>query len=254
MTVDFKDGRVAQLRQGYLKPIHLTTQFKITENTCTGRENIQGKLLTALQFNFMGLSWTEHPTPEKKGKEVILKETGNGQVLTVDSNFLTFSNRKLFPIAAKDLPNDFFEISDLSWYPSQDTNSLKFVRWDVEAMVTNPETGLSENRTVGLAMDVLYQKIGENRFQLANITHDIGSTFSFFSGDIWSLILKKEDEFCQISIKANLADTVNQVTAYFGNPFTVAPYVFGSDEYSKPETMPATFKKFYENPSLFQAE
>ncbi len=259
VEIHYADGRIAQWLIGTKRAVHFPTQFRIAENTCTPKENAAGRFFFAFQQHILAPVWSKHPAPEKIGSTIKLKFKSSSTSTPfelVDVNFLTSTTKTIMPIASREVGTDYIEGTDFSWLPGGGTEppqSIVFTRWDSESMVTNPETGLMENRTNGIAMKVLFTKIQPNRLELTDMKHFFGNQFAFFLGDIWSIILKTEDGFCQISQKANLGDVLMLALQYLAEPATFTPYLFGADEYST-FAMPALFKAYYNNWKNYDAE
>lgn len=258
VEVHFSDGRIAQWQMGRSRPVHLSPKFKVSENTCNKKEGLPGTLLFGAQLHQFALFWTKHPDPQKIGKKMQVRAKGSTADFAdlADFGFVANGTKLTMPKASAEVPPDYLESPDFSWLPGTDStapSSITFARWDIEAMSTNPETGQMENRTIGIASGVRFEKAGPNRIELKAMKHYSGNVFAFFIGDIWAIILRDGDGYCQISQKANLADVLVEAQQYFSEPVTYRPYVFGSDEYSG-NAMPFFFKFYKEKPEVYDVQ
>ncbi|MBI3296220.1 MAG: hypothetical protein HYZ71_15960 [Deltaproteobacteria bacterium] len=262
VRVVYKDGRVAEWMIGRRPVKQFRTRYQITENTCTGFEGARGEFLLAFQSSAFDLRWKQNGDPKKVGQTVVIRAKGGTTSSPVkdDFTFLTNDQRAAAPLLTKDFPQDGFQAKEFSWLPgggAEPPDSLKFVRWDTEAMQTNPETGLMENRTLTIATHPKWARTAPGFFELrelsAGSTSFFGSRFLLFVGDIWSIILKDGDRYCQISVKANLADLQVALVGYLGVQPTFEPYTFGVDEYSN-ALMPYNFKNYRDRWKEYEVE
>ncbi len=265
VEVDYRDGRVAEWVMGKRPVKQFPTRYQVTENTCTGVEGVRGEFLLTFQANSFELRWRQHPKVEMVGKTVGIKPKTAAAGTTFsevkdDFQFLTNDAQSTAPLLTKDFPADAFRASDFSWLPgggAEPPDAIEFTRWDTEFMQTNPETGLNENRTFTVATHpklVRSDGLLELREFGGGTPNPFGGTrFLLFVGDIWSIILKNGDEFCQISTKSNLADLQLEAAKYLGLVPTLAPYIYGSDEYSQ-ALMPFIFKNYVEKWKEYDVE
>lgn len=258
VEVMFTDGRVAQWQIGRRQALALPTPFTVAENTCTGKEGVQGKMLFGLVSHRLILVWKEHTDPKKVGQPVklVFKESKEAPTtVVIDEVLISLGNKHEYQKAAAGLPAERIEADDYSWMPNggaEAPEKLELARWDGEAMFTNPETGLMENRTIPIAMGVTFTK-DRKGLVLSGIKKMLGNQFSFFFGDLWAMVLHQGEDLCQLSLKASFTDVFNQVIEYLSQELKMQPYLFGADEFSG-SGMPPVFKSYYTNPGVFNEE
>jgi hypothetical protein len=238
VLVKWKDGREAQLMIERRAPMELTTPFQVTENTCAVTNETHCGLKASVGVHLTILQWTKHPETDKVGKTVKLKAQapGNQGFELIDLKIYGAADSGTTPLIVGKLPPQEMSCPDYSWLPGAGTaapDSARLVRWDVEMMLMNPETGLMENRTVGVALDVLLKKTGAGTLEMSQVKKYTGNSFALAVGDIWAMILKGADgEYCQISMKPNLVGLDKKFIEYLTKPPVFEPYLWESDEHS----------------------
>ena len=254
VEVHLADGRKMGWFLGRRPGFQLRAPFKITENTCNGREGMTGTLKLGLVVNQLRMQWIAHPDPAKIGATVgyRLKPTPAMPQyplnLMDEPSILTGDARKLYPVLGALVPGDTLQSDDFSWLPGVGEKApleYYFARWDSESMMANPETFLNENRTNGIALGAEFRKIADDEIELTNIKNFLGTRLAFFIGDLWAVILKDGEGFCQLTQKADFKEVIKSAGEYFASKAGYAPYTFGSDEYST-DLRPSFARKSWE--------
>lgn len=256
-TIGFPDGRIAQLVHDPRPALIISLPFQVTENTCTEKVGLRGKLKLSFAVNRLALTWLKHPQAANVGKSVSLKEKTTTSVFTVFSFvFVSPAEAERYPLMAKKLSPQDFSGSDFSWLPgggSKAPDSAYLTRWDIEAMVVNEETGITENRTIGLTQGVTLKAQQNGDLRVVKVKRYLGGNFAFFQGDIWSMVSRlPTGEACLISLKADLVGAAQELGDFFTAPAPLQPYPFGFDEFST-NAMPEPLKQFIQKPRDYDA-
>ncbi len=239
VTLDLGGGRIASLYHARRKPLVHPLNFQVTENTCASPVGMVCQYYGGLGFDTMYAGWAAHPDPKKvlKNLKARPKHMPNGMFADLFSFHLYGSADRLHtPKIAAALPNDRIVCRDYSWLPdggSTAPESLYVQRWDVELMQTNPQTGLMENSTLGVALGLKLARDKTGGLEIVGAKKYTGSSLSVFAGDIWALILKRPNgDFCQVSLKPNLVGFDKIFIEYLSKEMKHEPYLWGSDEFS----------------------
>jgi hypothetical protein len=205
ITLSWPDGRVAILKNYIQISPKISLDFQIHENTCNDFKGQICKYKIQFLESWSFMAWQKHPDAKKIGE--IVKST-YGRIFEQE-DYIAADSKDFYPIAKRLNPAEI-ECSDYSWIPgggpSMSPKSVKIVRWENESMIENAETGLSENRTTGGAINVLLEKASSSqKLQIKSIkaltAGDFASTLLMFGDNVsWSL-KDKNGELCQIAIK-----------------------------------------------------
>lgn len=255
--VNFPDGRIAVVKIVRRPALVVPITFQVAENTCTEKTGDKFKFSTSLLYNFIFVQWLNHPDPKRVGQVVKIKSSNSAYSSDLSQfSVITYANKEEAPKIAASLTPHRIEGSDFSWLPkgsSRPPEKLFLSRWDSEYMQTNPETGISENRTVTLALNIHLLKETENKMVFEN-KKTLANQFSFLFGDIWSWVIKQDQGYCLISLKGSFAEAQAMLTKYFTTPpSTPENYLYGSDEYSNFAFI-EEFRKFKNNPENYTLE
>lgn len=253
----YSDGRVATMFIGVREVLPIKVPYQIAENNCFPGVLMRGEHSTGVGFDQLNMIWTEHFDPEKKGKLVLFSQPG-GQPQSIDAfNFFGANSKNRTPKIAARLPDDVFVGTDFSWAVSAGTvapESLEIVRWDSEFMSVNPETGLTENRTFNIALDVTLSKTPEGNLKIGKVGRYTGDGIGAFGGDIWAMIVKTpQGDFCDISIKPNFVGLDALLINYLSITPKFEPYLWGTDEYSSPE-INIIVNVVFQHPEMYEAK
>lgn len=240
MTVRFEDGREAVVSLALADTFDLPLNFEVSENSCTPVVGVRCRFYMGLQVGKMALVWSHHPDPSRLNTVVKIRTTPTGSFYPRESTVTYLgADRKLMPKAAHHLPKDRMVCEDWGWLPGGSVAtppaSIQVLRWENEQMLTNPETGLSENRLTGGAHGVLMRSDFARELVVEDVQYYVGVSAipALFLGDIAGLTwLLPSGDFCETSLKAALAEFMNAAQAYFGAARLdgFKPYIYGSDE------------------------
>lgn len=239
-TINWGDGRVAQLKIWKAQSSLVQSKFEVFENTCDAtfgqKCTFNFQILNAWTF----MSWSEHPDPSKLGS-IVVQAFNNGLNLTpMESDVVILSDsRNLFPIAGSKLQASFISCKDYSWIPqatkSAPPKDLIVPHWSTEVMTENPETGVNENRIFSSAVNVKLERNTENQLSIANIEAVAGLEYLVTDGDA-ALSMKKENgELCQVTLKfegiQKAIAEINKINESKPSPNEILDYyTLGSDE------------------------
>lgn len=240
MEVKVAEGKIAQFVINKKTPLKLSVPFQVTENTCNSHVNMYCEYRGAFGADFIGLTWKTHPDASKVNTSAKVRMkgiVGNYQDI-FELNIYGAEKKMKTPIIAAALPMESIVCKDYSWLPqgkSEAPEKVNVSRWDVELMFTNPETGLTENRTFGVAVKVNLIKNSEGSLDIKEVKKYTGSTTTAFFGDIWSFVLPTgSGDFCFVSMKPNLVGFDKKFVEYLSEPPKWTPYLYQTDEYTVP--------------------
>ncbi len=254
--VVFVDGRITELYINRREPLVTTMPIKVTDNACTTPSNIACDYRTSLILDDLVMIWKANPDPTKVGKLVMAKFSQGGGQPPIEfplyqQGLVAFSDHGMMPILSANLPNDIFLCKDFTWLPSGTVaapDTVNLSRWDVEMMMSNPETGLMENRTISMAMDVTLKKNAEGGLEIGKVKKFLVSSQSVINATLWALITKNANgDYCPITIQPNSQAINNAITQYQALPPHYAGYQYGVDEFSN------VAKPFFLDENIFNA-
>lgn len=234
------EGKVAHFALAKKDPIIFPVPYQVTENTCNSHIGMRCEFHGGFAADFMALVWKTHPDPKKIGMGVKyrLKGMTTPYADLFDLNIYGAESKIKTPIIAAKLPVEKIVCQDYSWAPVGKTeapDTVNISRWDVEAMQINPETGLTENRTIGVALKVNLKKNAQGTLDIKEVKKYTGSPANSFFGDIWSFVMPTgTGEYCFISMKPNLVGFDTKFIEYLSSPPKFVPYLYQSDEYTTP--------------------
>lgn len=255
----WKDGREATAMMGTIAPIVLEVPLTIFENSCNEISISKCRFLAGLHYHRVHFLWTKHPEPQKIGKSV---RTRIKNITQYDDFFPSRSillpvNKITSPLAAQDVADDELVCDDYSFLPQNPFSGthLQILKWESEAMFNNAELGITENRSIGGALNIELLPESGHRLKLkvnGGYTNLFSAPLAF--GDVISLTLKNSDgSLCQIGIKPDTSAAAVKYLNYFNTPEeTLQPYLAGFDDLSWKvmEALQFTFK----HPETFEVE
>jgi hypothetical protein len=214
--------------------------FTVHENLCSTPAGQICKMKTQIANPWFVVVWHKHPDTSRIGQPVIYD---NKPVESNDNIVISAELKKFYPLLAKKLTPAAIECDDYSWIPGAPStkappNTLQIARWESEFMLPNEDTGVTENRTVGGAINVALQKDNDNSLLIKDIkalTSDLFQSPSLVVGDNFSWVLKEASgHSCQIAFKpGSLTDVevaIDQLRANAPQPATLITYIVGTDE------------------------
>lgn len=241
--------------QPRISPV-FTIPFTVHENLCGSATGQTCKLKTQLTNPFFVVVWDKHPDKTKIGRPVMFNDEAldNKDDVEVSAEF-----KKIYPQITKNLSTASIECADYSWIPGTQSpksppNQLKIARWESEFMLPNEDTGVTENRTIGGAINVSLQKSKENSLLIKDIqaiTADQFQVLSLVFGDNFSWVIKDASgESCQIAFKpGSLQEALmasEQMRANIAKPSDLLTYIVGTDEsLNRPAGVGSALKNFW---------
>lgn len=167
VRVKWEDGRVAILRGYYGHKYPVKVPYKITESTCRpiapvncehSYEIIKGKVLA---------QWEKHPDPSRAGQW--LKAKMNNLILHTEALYGR-GHLPLYPqpTALQSLARQALTCPDFSWTGLSAPTEVMVQNWENEIMIVNPETGVSENRSISGHMNVVLKSVSPQVMEIAN--------------------------------------------------------------------------------------
>lgn len=232
------DGRVAHMVLDRRAPLALPLPFQVTDNTCVDVVGEYCAFRAGLGNDFLALVWKTHPDPKKIGSTVsFTSKADSSKTFCLAQQLYGAQEKVSAPIMAGGISHEVLECKDYRWLPSGEVaapESITFSRFDVELMFENPETGLKENRTVGVALGLPLKKNADGFLEVFPAKKYLSNSFTAFFGDIWAVILKRPTGgFCQISMKPNVVGLDKKLINYLSEKPNFVPYLYMSDEWSK---------------------
>lgn len=263
VTIKWDDTKIAEYQIAKGPLFTGEVPFQVSENSCSNTVPQGCFLKMHVQIHLPVIYWKKHPKPEREGK-VVLAKFSNQEFLINFPYIITMDERILKDPIAKDFPVDEIVCDDFSWLPGKHgttpPNKTTVTKWNVEKMVTNPETGVSENRPVGGGDQVELEKVGPKSLGIMRAKALFGPQKTLIrDGDILALVLPTADgEFCQISIKANSQKFANEAGAKYYEVLaafkpSAAPYLWKSDEFSTTR-FPYFFQYFLQKPASWDPQ
>jgi hypothetical protein len=231
IKVIFTDGREATLFARQVPDVLVEVPVQVEETTCS---EVRPKSACTLKFGIrkieVALRWTKNPQSKRLNKDVITfkgrnnkDEEQNGdknddadddgeEDKTVDfDETITFEYKDFYPNIVKNIHGHELVCEDFRWLGQTDLEapeSIHIVEWGLENMLVNSETEENENRISAGALDVIMNRKNKNSLQIKHIGNLVAgdiSSASIISGDLIGWTIKKDDDFCQTSIKMDLA-------------------------------------------------
>ena len=232
--------------------------FTVHENLCSTSAGQICKMKTQIANPWFVVVWHKHPDISKIGQPVIYD---NKPVESNDNIMISAEVKNFYPLLTKKLTPAAIECDDYSWIPGalsskSPPNNLKIARWESEFMLPNEDTGVTENRTVGGAINVSLQKSNDNSLVIKDIkalTSDDFLSSSLVVGDNFSWVLKEASgNSCQIAFKpGSLRDVevaLDQLRANAPQPAALLTYIVGTDEsINMPDGIGSTLSDFWNN-------
>lgn len=248
----FADGREAVLKVSSVDSEVVSTQFKITDNTCSDRQNMTCAYKFALRRYFAAMVWTKHPDASRVGQIVKRGAEYPGQPTMTSFDPLSadyvlvagldFSATKTD--LGRGLPAHEIQCDDFSWLPGaskEAPNRLHLSRWDGENNEPNPETGTNENRTNGGAFGLDLMRVDAKTLRVTKVSALSGGAVNL---DILTLaptgsltMLSSDGEICQTGISSKgvteILPIYNKLEAKRPDPASEKPYILGSNGFTK---------------------
>lgn len=236
-SISWPGGYQAVLKSSRAVSPEIEVKFQVFENTCN---DFQGQRCTYhMQISdiWSFLVWSNHPEPEKVGKQIY----SSGNLAEHDFN-VTSDNKHLFPVLGQGLMDSYITCEDYQWLPKnngRESQELKIARWGNEYMVANQETGLSENRTISGAINVNIQIDPEShaltiRSMDALTVGDFGPPILTFGDNFSWSVADENGDLCQVAFKP---EGIQAIAAALGKLESQRPdhrdtdfYYYGSDE------------------------
>ncbi|MGZ3722654.1 MAG: hypothetical protein ACXVA9_06990, partial [Bdellovibrionales bacterium] len=110
--------------------------------------------------------------------------------------------------------------------------------WFEERMVTNTESGISENRIVG-TVSGLHMSVADSTHAVietmeSGAEQELSASNALLIGDVSTWIIHSETKTCQISSKPNAGKAFNLIRKYLaGLPSNYETYNWGEDSLSR---------------------
>ncbi|MES2962986.1 MAG: hypothetical protein V4760_03785 [Bdellovibrionota bacterium] len=228
LTMSWDDGRVATLRVTSLTiPKQLGISFQVFDNDCTSAKGMKCIYRSSFRNHWAQFVWTKHSDPSKIGS-IVQKKSSNGVEPLEESIMSTGLESKFLPELTQGLLPTEIECADFSWLPTGTLNApanLMIDRWEAETMFMNEETGNTENRTFGGAVNLELSSKAPNVLKIDRVGAFTASgpffTQILILGDVNALTLTKPTgETCDVSLKpGGLGEVQNNI----GNAETKRP-------------------------------
>ncbi len=239
IRVIWKDGREASAMAGLFEPLFLEVPLTLYENSCNEVLTSKCKLALGFQKYNIYFKWTKHPDPQKLGKTIRLrpkqkktpKDENYFEFIPVQNIFGSADRSIRTPIAARNVPSEILICDNYNFLPKNPfiLPYVNVLRWEVETMMNNPETGGAENRILGGALNVQLIPTFDGHLLLRPQYY---TNNELVGGDIISLTMRdKNNQLCQVGMKPDLSEVTNKVQEYFSAvPVKFQSYYAGIDE------------------------
>ena len=155
-TIRWQDGREAVFKQTYVDTPIITTQFKVTDNTCSNRQNMTCSYKFALRQIWYSLVWTKNPDPARIGKIIEKVDRQDSSVLKVEIDYVYFAGLPVADQKNREMgSSDTIECRDFLLVTRRENSAsyenLFVSRWDGEETSTKllKSVVYNENRSHG---------------------------------------------------------------------------------------------------------
>lgn len=260
LRVTWQDGREATAMSAIIEPLTLEAPMTVYENSCNEILTNKCKFIAGLHAYRIYLKWTKHPDAKKIGQSLRFRIKSSSSEQFMDFmpvlKILVPLHRSVTPVAARNVADDEIFCEDYSFLPRDPFQSpnLHILRWEMESMRQNPETGAMQNRSMGGALDIELVPQPDRHLKL-KVHGGYTTTDVIAGGDVLSLTLKnKNNQLCQIGIKPDFTSVTARFISYF-NPSTsekLQPYLLGTDEFFP--TLLKQVKLVTQLPETFEVE
>lgn len=236
IQIIWEDGRKAQISIDQEPNLTIEFPFGLDENTCNEVKKVDCAFKGSIRIDRYRAEWTAHPDATKVGKLILHKGNNGGIRPFLDFQFRSSAERLLGLPSALTMPADEMSCKSYAWLPGVAENTvpqtIDIPRWDCEAMSVNPETGLTENRVIGGAIDLHMSQNANGVMIIEKVRTLIGPQPTIFQGDIVAMVHRTSDGYCQQSLKPNFGKLIDAINAYFGNiKDSFVAYPYGMDEF-----------------------
>lgn len=258
VEVHYDDGRKAVLVIDREPVLIAEAPFGIYESTCNTNTKPVCNYKSSVLLDRIQVQWSVHPDEKQIGKPVILKLSDGTFTAAFDFAFKFAGSKYAGDPTVEVFPDDELTCDRYDWLPGGKTEApskLVVPRWDCELMQNNPETGLSENRIIGGAIDLLLEKS-----EKGNLTVKSAKAFAglpvLFQGDVIALVLNDGEEFCHISLKPNFGKFGKVISEYLAAiKDGYQPVIYENEEvltYTLSAALTTT--SFLKNPNLLESK
>lgn len=242
------DGREATIRvTSATLGKQVEIPFQVYENDCSDFRGMSCVYRTGYRKIWVQLVWTKNPDATRLNQIVNLQfgDSSSNSSPIESQTQATGLEVDFLPGLASGMPATTIECNDFSWLPDATKDApakLTVLRWENERMSVNPETGVSENRTDGGALQVELSKVNPTFLKIDKVG-SFTSTSSFLFpalviGDVASVTMRKANgELCQAALKpaglGNAAANIGSIDKQRPPAATAPDYIFGSSEVSQ---------------------
>jgi hypothetical protein len=241
--VHWADGREAALKVTTMTSAPLSATFQIIDNTCSNRQNMKCRYNFGYRLTWITFIWTKHPDPSRIGKIVEKNSVDSPEFKKLDHLVAARVGvlRQKFPQMSEGLPAQQFECDDFSWLPggqSAAPEHLHIARWEGENNAMNPETGVSENRSMAGYMGIDLRRVSPRVLQFETVQFGVGDislSDNVMAMSPQSLSLPKGNgRYCEVGLSADLRGELKQfiepMRANRPKPAQAPTFIVGSSE------------------------
>jgi hypothetical protein len=227
----WSDGREAELKFSRSVLSTVGVDYQVTENLCAPRNGDIVRVIFPYRADFIGWFWSKHSDSAKVG-QVVKMNFQNRVIDLVRLSIVTNAYRHGHPDLIAGMPNDEVHFTSLEWLPGFENGILKpftVSAWLSESMVTNSQTGISENRIYGGAYNVQIKPTADQKAEITGADSYFimpSDQLSFLLvGDVVIWQWQNAQGPCNIAFKPNLGPAIAEVTRFLGtlngpfNPF-----------------------------------
>lgn len=235
----WRNGNEAHLKAFRTEAVDFPVPMEVTENFCKAQVGQKVLITAPVRVDFIGWVWAKHQNPEKIGK--VLRYSSDEQNMgggVQEFHIITNTRLTTHPNLRYELRND-----RLKMQVSQMTDALAdqepfiITSWIADAMLFNPETGGTENRTFGVGFNIQLTPLKELEYEISSYGKITSLTPDFsLVGTVVSWYLQDGPRLCQITFSPDPSMAGQLLTELLTKAFThpqYQEYLWESDDLSK---------------------
>jgi hypothetical protein len=238
------DGREAVLVVVHADSPMVDSSFKIADNECSNRQNMICRYHFVVRRFWSAMVWSKHPDT-KKINQIVERAYSNSSPFEKLEDEASISTAMSQVPALKmnaGLPAHEISCADWSWLPGElkaPPAKLSLSRWDAEEAFGNPETRLTENRTIGGLYGVELVRSSTNRLRVVRVASLTGLAAQFDIPMLFPTVgmtaLLADGNSCQVGLNTNLRAEfipIYEKMRTIQPPYVASlPYIIGTDEF-----------------------
>lgn len=204
---------------------------ELSSNTCVTTTNMAN---CSFKVNYIlenvSIGWLSHTIQEKVNRPILNDvDQGDSWPIFEAYNFWAWDNFgdnsiSGFKYKATEIWNKISKpeltCSDFNWLPDI-SEQINIYEWSTEINTQNSETGKNENRAANVLFNVqgkkTNQKISFDGYESLAVNNNVINILTFILGDVLNWTLRHDNNFCQITFKANSSLLLNSLSNEFSD-------------------------------------